>query len=79
VSVLRDEWEERDARLDTWAVPRDRSLDRRLGRLGYLPSSGYHVDGCAVGVVPGAPCNCRQVVARQARRRRGSRAGLLSR
>jgi hypothetical protein len=79
VSLSRDEWEPRDPALDKWSPRRDPDLDRRLGRLGYLPSSGYHAPGCAVGSFPKAPCTCDRIVARESRRRRSRRGGLLAR
>jgi hypothetical protein len=72
VTFSRVEWERRRAA--------DRDLDRRLGRLGFKPSSGFHADTCALGVAAGANCTCREVVARESRRRRPHRrGGLLTR
>jgi hypothetical protein len=76
VRDFRDDLD-RDPGLDKWARPRDLGLDRRLGRLGFLPKSGYHAAGCLVGIVPKAPCTCARVVARESRRRRRPRGGGL--
>jgi hypothetical protein len=66
--------------LAEWRARRaaDRALDRRLGRLGYKPSSGYHAKACPIGLWAGAPCTCREIVARESRRR-SRRGGLLTR
>jgi hypothetical protein len=77
-----DEWEARRLIFRQWRTRReaDKALDERLGRLGFKPSSGYHAEGCTIGMWVGALCTCDRVVGRrESRRRRRRRAELLIR
>jgi hypothetical protein len=76
-----DEWEARRPIFVEWRTRReaDKALDERLGMLGFKPSSGYHAPKCTIGLWANAPCTCREAVAREARRRRSRRGGLLTR